>query len=179
MASSYESALKCTLRDLNTLVRRRAEIDNQISELRNIALALCAKTGAKDQKEKLMILLGQIEDEMPKFSEAVKDALYSADRPLPATQVRDVMELRGFSFVGLANPLANVHSTLRRLAAQGEIKATARMGQIVYESSGPHYGARRSLANRLASQDLAQKMDAKIRERANRALIGLGIYVQR
>jgi len=161
MATSYEKALNRALSDLGVLVRRRAAIDHRISELRNVVLALYAKTRAKGQKEKLMTVLGQMDAEGASLTDAVKDALYAADRSLPATQVRDVMELHGFSFAGLVNPLASVHSTLRRLAAQGDIKAATKMGETVYEWSGPRYGARKSLANILAERELAGKMDAK------------------
>lgn len=121
----------------------------------------------------------------PRLTDAVKDALYSAldlegkRRQLPAIQVKDLMEVRRFDFANFPNPLASVHSTLRRLADQSEIGATEKNGVRLYFWSGPHYGARRSLANMLAT-DTEQKrqMDRKIRDRVETKLRKSGIVVK-
>ena len=119
-----------------------------------------------------MKLLEEFSIFAPRLTDAVKDALYSAysevgPRRLPAIQVKELLEFRGFDFSGLVNPLASVHSTLRRLASQKMIGvATGKMGETVYWWNGPHYGARASLANVLeVDSRQARGMSGKIRAR--------------
>jgi len=112
----------------------------------------------------------------PRLTDAVKDAIYYASpKMLPAVQVKELMEVRGFDFSGFVNPLASVHSTLRRLATQGVISASDDKGSSVYVWKGPHYGARNSLANMLSEREVHRKMDVKARERINRQLERRGI----
>ena len=89
------------------------------------------------------------------------------------------MEVRRFDFSNFTNPLASVHSTLRRLADQDSIGSTVQMGSTVYFWKGPHYGARRSLANMLAT-DAEQRlqMDRKISDRIEKSLRRSGIVVK-
>ncbi len=108
----------------------------------------------------------------PRLTDAIKDALYSAyseagPRKLPAVQVKELLQVRGFDFSGLANPLASVHSTLRRLATQRAIgSATERGGATIYWWNGPHYGARMSLANVLeVDREQARRMQPRIASR--------------
>lgn len=181
MPTPYEIAFDSALSDLDELLRKRRETDEQISQTRDVILALCRKTGDDHiRREKLMHYLGQLNVDTPKLTDAVKDALYSADprRRLPATDVRDVMKVRGFEFANFANPLASVDSTLRRLAAQKVISARPERGTTVYWWNGPRYGARNSLANLLADRDQAEHMDGKIQERVDQALKKFGIHVR-
>jgi hypothetical protein len=182
VSSSYEKALDNALSELDELLRRRRKIDEQISQIRDVALALCRKAdGNKTRKEKLMYIFGQLNVGTPKLTDAVKDALYAADpgRRLPAIQVKDLMELRGFDFINFTNPLASVHSTLRRLAVQGVVGSRPEKGAMVYWWNGPRYGARNSLANMLAGREQTKQMGAKIRERVDKGLSKFGIYTRR
>ena len=107
----------------------------------------------------------------PRLTDAAKDALYYASpKGLPAIQVKDLMEVRGFDFSAFPNPLASVHSTLRRLTSQGEIAALTNKGATEYRWNGPHYGARSSLANLLSQRATRKQMDSKARARINRLL---------
>jgi hypothetical protein len=181
MGTSYEKAFDDALSELEKLLRRRNEIDAELSRLRNVVLVLYEKAGSsKPRKEKLMELFGHLDIGTPRLTDAVKDALYAADpeRRLPAIQVKDLMEIRGFDFADFTNPLASVHSTLRRLAAQGEIGSLAEKGTMTYWWKRPRWGARNSLANMLADRDLAKKMDEKIRERVNQNLAKSGIHLR-
>ncbi len=181
MGTSYEKAFDESLSELEELLRRRREIDTELSRLRSVILVLYEKAGCSNAREdKLMDLFGQLDVCTPRLTDAVKDALYAADpkRRLPAIQIKDLMEISGFDFAKFTNPLASVHSTLRRLAAQGEIGSRIEKGTTMYWWNGPRWGARNSLANMLADRELAKRMDGKIRERVNRNLASFGIHLR-
>jgi hypothetical protein len=180
MGTSYEKAFDKGLSELGELLRHRREIDGKISQLRDIILVLYEKTGSsKARRGKLMDFFGQLDVGTPRLTDAVKDALYTAHpRKLPAIHVKELMEVRGFDFANLTNPLASVHSTLRRLAGQGEVGSGSQRGVAMYWWQGPHWGARNSLANMLADRELSQKMDEKIRERVNQSLARFGIHLR-
>lgn len=117
----------------------------------------------------------ELMDEMnifrPRLTDAVKDAVYYASpEKLPAAQVKEYMEVRGFNFSAFTNPLASVHSTLRRLVTQGDIGVELVRGLTMYSWKGPHYGARSSLANMLSDREIRKQMSRKIRTRINRDL---------
>jgi hypothetical protein len=180
MGTAYETAFDKALSELGELLRRRREIDGKISQLRDIILALYKKTGrSKARRGRVMDFFGQLDAGMPRLTAAVKDALYSAHpRKLPAIQVKELMEVRGFDFVNFANPLASVHSTLRRLAGQAEVGSGSERGVAMYWWRGPHWGARNSLANMLADRELSEKMDEKIRARVNHTAARFGIQLR-
>jgi hypothetical protein len=180
MGVSYPKIFDEALSDLGELLRRRRQIDAEVSQLRDIILALYEKAGAsKARKEKLMAIFGELDIGTPRLTEGVKDALYAAHpRKLPAIQVKDVMEARGFDFSNFANPLASVHSTLRRLAGQGEVGSGPEKGMVAYWWKGPHWGARTSLANILAERELSMKVSEKIRDRVNQNLARHGIHLR-
>lgn len=180
MGDSYKKAFGEALSDLDGLVQRRREIDREIVRLRNVVLVLQDKAdSSKAQTEKLMDIFAQLNVGTPRLTEAVKDALYAAHpRKLPAIQVKDVMEVRGFDFSNFTNPLASVHSTLRRLARQDEVGSGLDKGAVMYWWKGPHWGARNSLANMLADRELSMRVSDKIRERVNENLAKHGIHLR-
>jgi hypothetical protein len=168
--------------ELRQLLDKRAQINERLSELRETVRVL-AQSLDQDSKrrEQLMTTLDELSLLAPRLTDAVKDALYSAfdskgHRKLPAIQVKELMEVRRFDFSNFPNPLASVHSTLRRLADQGSIGSTVQMGSSVYFWKGPHYGARRSLANMLAvDAEQRKQMARKIQKRVDQQLMRAGI----
>lgn len=120
-----------------------------------------------------MRVLDELSAFTPRLTDAVKDALYSAysqngHRKLPARDVRLLMEVRGHDFSSFPNPLASVHSTLRRLAAQGDIGSELDRGMTVYFWNGPVLHS----VEHMRAVDGVQKihMDYKIREWVNQRL---------
>jgi hypothetical protein len=168
--------------ELRQLLEKRAQINKRLSELKD---TVCILSRSLDQdrkrREQLMHTLDELSVSAPRLTDAVKDALYSAfdskgHRKLPAIQVKELMEVRRFDFSNFPNPLASVHSTLRRLADQGSVGSTVQMRSTVYFWRGPHYGARRSLANMLATDaEQRKQMACKIQNRINQQLMRSGI----
>lgn len=179
---SYAKAFDDAIAEIRQLLDKRAQINERLFELRETVRVLAHSLGQdRKRKEKLMHTLDELSVFTPRLTDAVKDALYSAldprgHRRLPAIQVKELMEVRRFDFSNFPNPLASVHSTLRRLADQGSIGSTVQMGSTVYFWNGPHYGARRSLANMLATDaEQRQQMARKIQHRIDQRLTSSGI----
>jgi hypothetical protein len=168
--------------ELRQLLDKRAQINERLCELRETVCVLAQSLDHdRKRREHLMHTLDELSVFAPRLTDAVKDALYSAfdsrgHRKLPAVQVKELMEVRRFDFSNFPNPLASVHSTLRRLADQGSIGSTVQMGSTVYFWKGPHYGARRSLANMLATDaEQRKQMARKIQSRIDQRLMRSGI----
>ncbi len=179
--TTYERTFDEAAAELEKLLRHRSEINGRVAKLREIVIALSKRVGRdRKREETLMRILNELSVFVPRLTDAVKDALYSAgSRKLPAIQVKEVMEIRGHDFANFTNPLASVHSTLRRLAAQGEIGSGVKNGTTVYWWNGPHYGGRESLANMLADREQARQMRRKIRSRVELDLEHAGFTIVR
>jgi hypothetical protein len=170
--SDYKQLFDKASAELKALLCQRLEINNRISRLTATVSALSRQLDLDgSRKEKLMELMDELYVFRPRLTDAVKDAVYYASpEKLPAAQVKDYMEVRGFNFSGFTNPLASVHSTLRRLVVQGDIGVELDRGITMYTWKGPHYGARSSLANLLPEPDVWKQMNRKSRARINRQL---------
>ena len=111
-ATSYERAFDEAAAELEALLQQAVAINDRVSELRDTLWVLSRnlKRGGR-RKEKLMQILGEVNILEPSLTDAVKDALYAdpKSRKVPAIQVQDVMESRGYDFASFANPLASVH----------------------------------------------------------------------
>jgi hypothetical protein len=173
------------MQELRQLLDTRSRINERISELGETVRVLAISLDQdKKRREQLMDILDELSVFKPRLTDAVKDALYSAfdsqgHRKLPAIQVKEQMEIRRFDFSNFPHPLASVHSTLRPLADQGSIGSTVQMGST-YFWNGPHYDARRSLANMLARDaEPRQRMAGKIQSGIDPRLSRSGIRAVR
>jgi uncharacterized coiled-coil DUF342 family protein len=119
--SSYKDSLEDAREELRELRFLRREIDQRIAQLEHTAQALatlCKET-----------------EEIPKgMTEAVRQILQATSNALSPTEVRDTLAKIGFDVEKYENPLAVVHTTLRRLAEQGEVTIVLRN-----ESGGKSY----------------------------------------
>src|SRR5260370_5842190 len=121
--TTYERTFDEAAAELEKLLRHRSEINGRVAKLREIVIALSKRVGRdRKREETLMRILNELSVFVPRLTDAVKDALYSAgSRKLPAIQVKEVMEIRVHDFATFTNPLASVHSTLGGLAPQGAL----------------------------------------------------------
>jgi len=160
--------------ELRHLLDNRTRINERLSELHDTVRALGhSLNNDKKRREQLMNVLDELSLFAPRLTIAVKDALYSAfgshgHRRLPAIDVKQLMEVRRYDFSNFSNSLASVHSTLRRLANQGEIGSAVEKGRTVYFWNGPIFHDRATMLGVDAGQRVL--MDRKIRERVNQRL---------
>jgi len=160
--------------ELRRLLDNRARINERLSELRDTVRVLGRSLHSdKKRTEQLMNALDELSLYTPRLTTAVKDALYWAfashgHRRLSATDVKQLMEVRRYDFSNCSNSLASVHSTLRRLAKQGEIGFALEKGAAVYFWKGPIAHDRATML--AVDEEQRILMDRKIRERVNQRL---------
>jgi hypothetical protein len=160
MPNAYSLALDTCLSELGQLVRERAalakKIDDKDEAIRSrldTAMSLSKQIPEDDSRhQKLLALAGEVPAIELQLTEAVLDALYRSENALTPKEVKKALETARFDFSGFTNPLASIHSTLRRLSNRPEVNVhTGLNGKAAYRWVGTRYGARRSLANMLAT----------------------------
>jgi hypothetical protein len=168
--TSYNKAFDDAAKELERKLGYREELDLRILELRDTIFALGKMLRENDSSRHKCLndLLQRLPAGSPNLTEAVRDAVYYASgRKLTAVEVRDLVAKRWPDLAENPHLLAAIHSTLKRLERQEEVSSESANGAIVYRWNGPTYGARNSLANRLArSTNRNQGADVSIRPSA-------------
>ena len=114
MASEdYRRALDTALREYEQATAERARLDERIAQLHQSIATLTKLCGYAPT-----VPFG--------LTDACRLALRTAKRPLSAVDVRDHLRSIGFELERYANPLAAIHTVLKRLAASGEAETAAR-----------------------------------------------------
>lgn len=152
-ANTYERAFDDAVRELGRVLTQKQETEERMVELREAVFSLYRMLDRGDavRQRRFTELLERLPAEIPNLSDAVRDAVYyRREQPATAVQVRDALVKRAPEFLGTPNLLANVHTTLKRLARQGELSSQISNGEATYSWAGPAYGARKSLANMLS-----------------------------
>lgn len=112
---AYRKTLKLAERDLLELLRHREDVDRQIAQTRQTVIALRLKVaGDRDPRTEWQVLPGTL-------TEAIAWVLTAATKPIDAPTIRDRVEALGFD-IASSNPLASVHSVLKRMIERGEVK---------------------------------------------------------
>ena len=104
---SYLHALEEAIREYEQLLTERACIDERLSQLvqtMNSLSRLCKLTPTVE--------LG--------LTDACRMVLKAAGHPLTAAEIRGQLETMGFDCFRYSNPLASIHTVLRRLCRSGE-----------------------------------------------------------
>jgi hypothetical protein len=120
--SDYKQNLDEAKQDLDKLVKRREALDRRIAKLRQDIVSLAQLSG--DSGVALASKL--IADTKKEFGlkSAVLEALRASDKPLTPAEVVAGIQRLGLSYDSKANLLASVHTTLRRMAQNGEVEET-------------------------------------------------------
>ena len=118
---SYRAALDAALREYETLLQQKSDIDArlaQVAESVGTLTRLCGYTPT--------VAYG--------LTEACKTSLRCAAAPMTPLEVRDRLQSTGFDINRYSNPLAAIHTVLRRLTASGEVRRRAsRSKGVTYE----------------------------------------------
>jgi hypothetical protein len=163
---SYGLAFDAAAHELEQALAERATLDSRITECRDAVVALSNLLGQGDPKRRNRFdrLIAALPVATLNLSEAVRDVVYDAKRGLTPTEVRDAVVKRSPEFKETMSLLASVHSTLKRLAKQGEIDCQTGDGNFLYTWAGPKWGARNSLRNALdRSKDKSTSLPLPIR----------------
>jgi hypothetical protein len=119
----YRTVLKSAEKELIDMFREREALERRIARQRQTVVALRMKVEG-DQYPK-----HHIETFTPKnLTDACRWVLCGATKPLDAPAIRDRVEALAYD-IGSSNPLASVHSVLKRLIEQGEVRRAYQLGR--------------------------------------------------
>jgi hypothetical protein len=137
----------CRVR-LGKLVAKREKLNQEISRVSDLVIAN-ANFLPEEEKADQLEQLEQLVAEPPGFTESVRNILKAnAIRPATALAVRDMMAKAGFNLRAYSNPLASIHTILKRLAERGEVTTSMNDSQTCYrwkanaDREGPNTGSR-------------------------------------
>jgi hypothetical protein len=123
--------LLCSQR-LHKLVAKREKLNAEIERISEL-LTANANFLPAEQKAEQLLQLEQLVADPPGFTDSVRQVL-RANRWAEATPiaVRDMLAKAGFNLSAYTNPLASIHTILKRLAERGEVTASMNDGQVCY-----------------------------------------------
>jgi hypothetical protein len=111
---------------LELLSTERQRVDQQISAVKqsiNGLTLLLKATPNPEAAAPINIMLIEKFAQAPRLGEACKNAVNSLGREVTPVEVRDQLNRAGFDFKAYSsNPLSSIHTTLKRLAANQEIR---------------------------------------------------------
>ena len=132
----------CSLR-LRKLVANREKLN---LEIQRISALIAANADFLPEEERAVRLqeLEQLVADPPGFTDSVRNVLRAnPERAATATDVRDLLAEAGFNLSDYSNPLASIHTILKRLAERGEVTTITDNGQTYYrwKADGPRKGS--------------------------------------
>jgi hypothetical protein len=106
-------------------------------------------------------LCGEEETAPQGLTDACRSILKSTESDLTPTDVRDSLEQSGFDLGKYENPLAVIHTTLKRLAEQGEVTIV-----LLGDARGKSYRWTRNSAPKARDAVVLQFLDEFVKKRA-------------
>ena len=145
-SKSYRNSIILATHRLKKLVADRDKLDLEIERVGEYIKAN-ANFLPDEERETQLHKLQQIIAGPPGFTDAVRIVL-SKNRSYAATAigVRDLLIKDGYPLDGYSNPLASIHTILKRLADRGEVEIETTSGEIYYRWKGDVERRRRNAA---------------------------------
>lgn len=129
MVSPEEKQIRDYLHQLLDLAMQKKEIEKKSSLLEKAVRALIDLIPGEDQQLGLLEALDEVVRPAG-LTNAVRSALHAAGgAPLTPREVRDIVPM---FLIGHSNPLASVHTVLKRLARTEDVEATSKDGNAAY-----------------------------------------------
>jgi hypothetical protein len=122
--TSYESAkaeLARVQQEKASLSSQLEQCDQQIVALVQTMRAIAPLVGEEPPAA------GEAEAPHGGMTDCVRAILKKAAEPLTASEIRESLEAVGFDMKSYSNPLATIHTVLRRLGESGEVETTHEM----------------------------------------------------
>jgi len=133
MLSSPEKKVIATyLEQLADLNVQRAQIESQMQRIETGIRGILALS---DDEAEVMPYLERL-DEITKpegFTDAIRKVLRAADGPLTPSEVKDALPGAGFALDEYSNPLASIHTILKRLAKTEAFEEVEKEGKTAYK----------------------------------------------
>src|SRR4030095_1471795 len=109
----YRRALEAAAREYEALTAQRAELDARIAQLEHSIAALTK-------------LCGYEPTVTPGLPDVARLVLRNAAAPPTALEIRDRLDAVGINLDKYSNPLASIHTILKRMHESGEVTAADR-----------------------------------------------------
>ncbi len=118
MAMDYRALYETTKNEIQKLEAEKIELQLAIAERDKQIAALIQTMHA------IAPLIGETPPESPAggMTDSIRKLMAEAGHPLTASEIRDRLEAMGFDMKSYSNPLATIHTVLRRLADSGEVE---------------------------------------------------------
>ena len=129
--SAYRKALDAAELELERVIQERHEAQDRLNGLKN------RQKDLEDTVESLIILLGEkFSDSKIGITDAIRRSLSKRQRRwFSPKRIRSILKDDGFPIDGdtYRNPMAVIHTTLKRLLKQGELKSKeSKNGMTLY-----------------------------------------------
>ena len=127
----YKQHLKEAGQELAKLLEQRDALDKRIAKLRQDMGSLAHLSG----EPRTIPVFKIIADTRKQFGlkRACLEVLRASDEPLTPVEVAVGIERLGLNYDDQANLLASVHTTLRRMAQNGEVEEIPKAGKKAYK----------------------------------------------
>ena len=127
------------LKQLIDLAKQRAEIEKRTALIEKAVRALIDLVDEEDERLRLLEILDEVARPAG-LTNAISNQLEKAGRAkLTPKETRDLVAPLLF---GHSNPLASVHTVLKRLARSGKARLTEKDGEPAYEWIASQHGAK-------------------------------------
>jgi hypothetical protein len=125
----YRRALEAAVREYEQAIADRAALDGRIAQLQQTIGTLTKLCGFTPT-----VPLG--------LTDACRMVLRNAGAPMTPTAIRDRLQAVGLDLTRYANPLAAIHTVLKRLVEAGEVHAedAEEANRTVYQGLALRYG---------------------------------------
>jgi hypothetical protein len=121
------------LEKLRDATQQRNELVTRIAEYTNAIRALAQACEDEDVKATYLLALEELSGK-PGFVDAVKSVLRGKPDGLTPTEIKTwIVMLKKMDLSGYSNPMASIHTTLRRLKESGDVREFQKDGERAYQ----------------------------------------------
>ncbi|HET9384334.1 MAG TPA: hypothetical protein VFO67_04240 [Gemmatimonadales bacterium] len=142
-SDDYRRALEAAAREYETLGAERQHIDKRLSELAQTIATLSRLCGLTPT-----VPWG--------LTDACRTVLRNAGAPMTPSDVRDRLQGIGYDLASYSNPLAAIHTTLKRLAEAEELRTASLQGKPGYLWHRPPKSGTHVLLNAEINREIAR-----------------------
>jgi len=123
--AKYRRALEAALAEYDRLKTQREVVETRLAQLRHTIASLAALCGVTGEDRPAQLAMG--------FTDACRSVLRASPGAITATVVQERLQVSGFDVTRYSNPLASIHTILKRLVASGEVRrVSSPAGKALY-----------------------------------------------
>ena len=132
---SYDRALYAAKQDLARCLEQRQRIDGEIARLQAVIANLQNLCAERDRKSLQVRVDRVIKKNLTKgITQEIRVILKETFFPMTAVELKQTLEARKYDLSRYANPLAVLHTVLKRLVHGGEVKVVPqKRGKKAYQ----------------------------------------------